>query len=103
MEFTVPSLHPNQTNDTTDLIMYEDSALHPIISRDESTITGLPTNPPIALGEALQCVRYARRGQTLMITGVTPHGRRLAFEQEEDHGGWYVVVAGRRRRPTERE
>ncbi len=57
----------------------------------------------IAPGETLQYVRYARRDQTLMITGLTPHGRRLTFEQREDRDGWYVVAAGRRRRPTERE
>lgn len=57
----------------------------------------------IAPGEALQLVRYARRGNTLVISGLTPHGRRLTFEQREDRDGWYVVVAGRRRRPTERE
>ncbi len=57
----------------------------------------------IAPGEALQLVRYARRGDTLMISGLTPHGRRLTFEQREDRDGWHVVVAGRRRRPTERE
>ncbi|MCA9554864.1 MAG: GGDEF domain-containing protein, partial [Myxococcales bacterium] len=59
--------------------------------------------PSIAPGEALQLVRYARRGNTLVITGLTPHGRRLTFEQREDRDGWYVVVAGRRRRPTDRE
>lgn len=57
----------------------------------------------IAPGESLQLVRYARRGDTLMISGLTPHGRRLTFEQREDRDGWHVVVAGRRRRPTERE
>src|SRR6185503_266559 len=57
----------------------------------------------IAPGEALQLVRYERRGNTLVISGLTPHGRRLTFEQREDRDGWYVVVAGRRRRPTERE
>jgi GGDEF domain-containing protein len=57
----------------------------------------------VALGEALQLVRFSRRGSTLMITGDTPHGRRLTFEQREDRDGWYVVVAGRRRRPTQRE
>ncbi len=59
--------------------------------------------PPIALGEALQLVRFSKRDQTLMITGFTPHGRRLTFEQRDDRDGWYVVAAGRRRRPTERE
>lgn len=64
--------------------------------------TWLP-RPTIAPGEALQLTRYARRGNTLLITGLTPHGRRLTFEQREDRDGWYVVVAGRRRRPTDRE
>lgn len=59
--------------------------------------------PSIAPGETLQLVRYARRGNTLVISGLTPHGRRLTFEQREDRDGWYVVVAGRRRRPTDRE
>jgi len=59
--------------------------------------------PAVALGETLQLVHYARRGDTLLITGITPHGRRLTFEQREDRQGWYVVAAGRRRRPTERE
>lgn len=62
-----------------------------------------PAARSIAPGEALQLVRYARRGNTLLISGLTPHGRRLTFEQREDRDGWYVVVAGRRRRPTERE
>jgi GGDEF domain-containing protein len=62
-----------------------------------------PAARSIAPGEALQLVRYARRGNTLVISGLTPHGRRLTFEQREDRDGWYVVVAGRRRRPTERE
>lgn len=59
--------------------------------------------PSVALGETLQLVHYARRGDTLLITGITPHGRRLTFEQREDRTGWYVVAAGRRRRPTDRE
>lgn len=59
--------------------------------------------PPVAPGEALQLVRFSRSDQTLRITGVTPHGRRLTFEQRADREGWYVVVAGRRRRPTQRE
>jgi GGDEF domain-containing protein len=66
----------------------------------------LPSQAPrseLAPGESLQLVRFARRGQTLMITGLTPHGRRLTFEQRADREGWYVVVAGRRRRPTRRE
>ncbi|MCC7386574.1 MAG: GGDEF domain-containing protein, partial [Deltaproteobacteria bacterium] len=60
-------------------------------------------HPPVALGETLQLVHYARRGDTLLISGITPHGRRLTFEQREDRQGWYVLAAGRRRRPTERE
>lgn len=62
-----------------------------------------PLARSIAPGETLQLVRFARRGNTLVISGLTPHGRRLTFEQREDRDGWYVVVAGRRRRPTERE
>ncbi|MBK8011347.1 MAG: GGDEF domain-containing protein [Deltaproteobacteria bacterium] len=62
-----------------------------------------PAKSALSIGEALQFVRYSRRDQTLMITGVTPHGRKLTFEQRQDREGWYVVVAGRRRRPTERE
>ena len=57
----------------------------------------------VAPGETLQLVRFAHRTEALMITGVTPHGRRLTFEQRADRDGWYVVAAGRRRRPTERE
>lgn len=70
---------------------------------DESVADENPLMRAIAPGEALQLVRYARRGNTLVISGLTPHGRRLTFEQREDRDGWYVVVAGRRRRPTERE
>ncbi len=62
-----------------------------------------PVPPPVAIGETLQFVHYERRGDTLLISGITPHGRRLVFEQREDRQGWYVVTAGRRRRPTERE
>ena len=87
--------------------------LLPIEPHDSSEITsahaigaaarGEPAPPPVALGETLQLVHYARRGDTLLITGITPHGRRLTFEQREDRQGWYVVAAGRRRRPTDRE
>lgn len=87
--------------------------LIPIEPQDSSEITsahaigaaslGEPAPPPVALGETLQLVHYARRGDTLLITGITPHGRRLTFEQREDRQGWYVVAAGRRRRPTDRE
>jgi hypothetical protein len=70
---------------------------------DDSIVEPSPLARAIAPGEALQLVRYARRGNTLVISGLTPHGRRLTFEQREDRDGWYVVVAGRRRRPTERE
>ena len=81
---------------------------------EESVVTGVtsPLGPigessgafrAVAPGETLQLVRFARRADTLMITGVTPHGRRLTFEQRADREGWYVVAAGRRRRPTERE
>lgn len=69
----------------------------------EAGSSSLPAQRAVAPGEALQLVRYSRRGQTLMITGLTPHGRRLTFEQREDRDGWYVVAAGRRRRPTQRE
>jgi GGDEF domain-containing protein len=71
------------------------------IERYDSTIT-IPA-VPVALGETLQLVKFTRRERTLMITGLTPHGRRLTFEQREDREGWYVVAGGRRRRPTERE
>ncbi len=67
---------------------------------EESASAG---QPHVALGETLQLVHYARRGDTLLISGITPHGRRLSFEQREDRQGWYVVAAGRRRRPTQRE
>ncbi len=69
--------------------------------RFDSTLV-VPSQP-VQLGETLQLVRFSRRDKTLMITGLTPHGRRLTFEQREDHDGWYVVAGGRRRRPTERE
>jgi GGDEF domain-containing protein len=71
----------------------------PIVDDSETAVQA----PPVALGETLQLVHYARRGDTLLISGITPHGRRLTFEQREDRQGWYVVAAGRRRRPTERE
>lgn len=80
---------------------------------DEQSVVTAPVTPmggeapaparTVAPGEALQLVRFARRPETLMITGVTPHGRRLTFEQRADREGWYVVAGGRRRRPTERE
>ncbi|MEM1024014.1 MAG: diguanylate cyclase [Myxococcota bacterium] len=73
------------------------------ISDDLPTGTPRSDRPELAPGESLQLVRFARRGQTLMISGLTPHGRRLTFEQRADREGWYVVVAGRRRRPTRRE
>lgn len=75
----------------------------PAPTLDDSAVEQNPLARAIAPGEALQLVRYARRGDTLVISGLTPHGRRLTFEQREDRDGWYVVVAGRRRRPTERE
>ncbi|MFO0725829.1 MAG: diguanylate cyclase [Myxococcota bacterium] len=68
-----------------------------------AVVAGDGSTPAVALGETLQLVHYARRGDTLLITGITPHGRRLTFEQREDRQGWYVVAAGRRRRPTDRE
>lgn len=80
------------------------------LPRVDSEGTSLPAPPAdddsgqaVAPGETLQLVRFSRADQTLRITGVTPHGRRLTFEQREDREGWYVVVAGRRRRPTQRE
>ncbi|MBK6687619.1 MAG: hypothetical protein IPG45_24310 [Deltaproteobacteria bacterium] len=69
----------------------------------DTVVSGLPSRNNLAPGETLQLVRFSRMGNTLMISGLTPHGRRLTFEQREDREGWYVVVAGRRRRPTERE
>lgn len=65
--------------------------------------TASPASRVIAPGETLQLVRFVRRPDALLISGVTPHGRKLTFEQRADREGWYVVVAGRRRRPTERE
>jgi GGDEF domain-containing protein len=75
---------------------------------DEEDTGSLPDGlregqPAVAPGETLQLVKFNKQGQTLMISGLTPHGRRLTFEQREDRDGWYVVVAGRRRRPTRRE
>lgn len=81
---------------------HEDSIVVAPADLADETISGIP-KPSIAPGETLQLVRYTRRGSTLMISGLTPHGRRLTFEQREDRDGWYVVVAGRRRRPTDRE
>lgn len=69
----------------------------------DTIVSNLPVRNNLAPGETLQLVRFSRMGNTLMISGLTPHGRRLTFEQREDREGWYVVVAGRRRRPTERE
>jgi GGDEF domain-containing protein len=68
----------------------------------DTTVSSLPARN-VAPGETLQLVRFSKMGATLMISGLTPHGRRLTFEQREDRDGWYVVVGGRRRRPTERE
>lgn len=73
---------------------------------DELSVVNEPASgsaPRVAPGERLQYVRFARQGGLLRITGVTPHGRSLTFEQREDRQGWYVVAAARRRRPTERE
>lgn len=72
-------------------------------ARPVSDDGGSAAQPHVALGETLQLVHYARRSDTLLISGITPHGRRLTFEQREDRQGWYVVAAGRRRRPTQRE
>ncbi|MBX2812738.1 MAG: hypothetical protein KTR25_13055 [Myxococcales bacterium] len=86
---------------------HPDNGRVPDSNQTLSSVDGLePTTEMVRLvapGEALQLVRFARRADTLMITGVTPHGRRLTFEQRADREGWYVVAAGRRRRPTERE
>lgn len=80
---------------------------------DDQSVVTAPVGPDggmnpgpqrsIAPGETLQLVNFARREETLRISGVTPHGRRLTFEQRVDREGWYVVAAGRRRRPTQRE
>lgn len=95
---------------TLDAVPRDPMADEPVSVTGQFTAPGLdelvqpnPAARMIAPGETLQLVRYARRGNTLVITGLTPHGRRLTFEQREDRDGWYVVVAGRRRRPTERE
>ena len=103
----VPSTTP-KTGDLLDDPFDEDSVVVSTLpSRYDSSIGPADgaTGPhhKVALGESLQLVRFVRRGNTLMISGLTPHGRRLTFEQREDREGWYVVVAGRRRRPTERE
>ncbi len=90
----------------TDVAAFEDpnESTRPRILRSELGLDASgPHFPHVALGETLQLVRYARRGDTLLINGITPHGRRLTFEQREDRQGWYVVAAGRRRRPTQRE
>ena len=92
---TMPPFLPSQEDSqiTTDL-----PARSPLPRGD--TTSHLPhLDVPVLPGETLQFVHYARRGDTLLITGVTPHGRRLTFEQREDRQGWYVVAAGRRRRP----
>ena len=73
------------------------------VSDDERSELGSTPESHIALGETLQLVRYARRGDTLAINGITPHGRSLTFEQRDARQGWYVIAAGRRRRPTKRE
>ena len=80
-------------------------ASRPVIplSDDERSELGSTPESHIALGETLQLVRYARRGDTLAINGITPHGRSLTFEQRDARQGWYVIAAGRRRRPTKRE
>lgn len=72
-------------------------------SSAQPELTGIAVPARIAPGETLQLVRFKRHGQVLKITGLTPHGRRLTFEQRADREGWYVVAAGRRRRPTKRE
>lgn len=66
-------------------------------------LTSTDQEPVIAPGEALQLVRFHRDDKALRISGLTPHGRNLTFEQRADREGWFVVVAGRRRRPTQRE
>lgn len=74
----------------------------PSVVPGASGMTG-DQEPVIAPGEALQLVRFQRDDNALRISGLTPHGRNLTFEQREDREGWFVVVAGRRRRPTQRE
>lgn len=91
---TMPPLHSSGE-------MTRDLSFVGELERLDSAIS-MPASP-VQLGETLQLVRFSRRGKTLMITGLTPHGRRLTFEQREDREGWYVVAGGRRRRPTERE
>lgn len=81
----------------------EDSIVLAPAEIGELTLNSDLPKPSIAPGETLQLVGYARRENTLVISGLTPHGRRLTFEQREDREGWYVVVAGRRRRPSDRE
>jgi|GEM_PF-5937637 len=78
---------------------------HPVMpsGEEERSELAATTDSHIALGETLQLVRYARRGDTLAINGITPHGRSLTFEQRDARQGWYVIAAGRRRRPTKRE
>jgi len=73
------------------------------VTEDIRVENGSGAVPHVALGETLQLVRYARRADTLLINGITPHGRSLTFEQKDDRQGWYVIAAGRRRRPTKRE
>lgn len=106
----VPELFVPSVADTGDLPNVDTGSLEAF--GPEPTSPGLRSpmaaggpddSPPVAPGETLQFVHYARRGETLFISGITPHGRRLTFEQREDRQGWYVVAAGRRRRPTERE
>lgn len=70
---------------------------------DTISLSGLPTASVVSAGETLQHVRFVRDAARLLISGVTPHGRRLTFEHLKDGKGWSVLVAGRRRRPTERE
>lgn len=66
-------------------------------------VSSIVSETAISLGETLQFVKYIKRNDALFITGVTPHGRRLTFEQTPEREGWHVVAAGRRRRPNQRE
>ncbi len=70
---------------------------------EPSTINAVAINPEsgvvsqraVAPREALQLVRFSRREQVLKISGVTPHGRRLTFEQREDRDHQQRQQAGR--------
>ena len=100
---TLPPGVPVQTLERFEDDPYAETSVVDGAAALDETTSSVPAQRAVAPGEVLQLVRYSRRGSTLMITGLTPHGRRLTFEQREDREGWYVVAAGRRRRPTQRE